>query len=111
MSINSGWLNSHMLLTQEAPAEPQHRMTMSQKVFVEILLKRHMNSYDFDYKDFESFRGLDQIHVPETPPSRETSFAWFAASKNPDLLQTADSVSFKCFVVVCGLFQCFWTFL
>ena len=96
-------INSHVLLMQkpQVAAEPQYRMTMSQKVFVEILLKHHKNSYDFDYKDFESFRGLDQIHVPETPPNRETSFAWFAASKNPDLLQTANSVSFKkCFVVV-----------
>jgi len=68
-------------------------MTMDQRVFIEILLKHHKDSYDFDYKDFESFRGLDQIFVPDTPPNM--GFAWYAASKNPALLEQANTSSEK----------------
>lgn len=73
-----------------SPHQPPVRMTMEHKILIEVLLKGHQQSYDFDYKEFESFRGLNEILSPDSTKDgkfKHESLAWLVASLNPNQLQ------------------------
>ena len=65
------------------------KMTMEDKLFIETLVRGHYESYDFGYREYDTFRGRDQIDLP--PPKVDTSIsgsdadvslAWLTASLN-----------------------------
>ncbi|CAK8690305.1 unnamed protein product [Clavelina lepadiformis] len=68
-------------LTDIAAEEPPVRMTMDEKLLVETLLKAHKESYDFDYEEYDSFRGKEKITSPiKGKECHKTSLAWLVAS-------------------------------
>jgi len=63
------------------------KMTMEDKLLIETLVKGHYESYDFGYREYDTFRGREQIDLPpkkseEEPDIPDVSLAWLTASLN-----------------------------
>lgn len=66
----------HKMLFCRGSQKPQ-MMTMDDKLLIETLLKGHQESYDFGYKEFDSFRGKEVCML------RFITFVTYASSMSP----------------------------
>jgi len=76
---------------EPATSEPMSvKMSMESKVLIEILLRSHMESYDFSYSEFESFRGHHLILTPGGQTDGDISFSWHVAAKGKEKSDVID---------------------
>nr|CAB3267608.1 VDR-b-like nuclear receptor [Phallusia mammillata] len=74
-------------------AEQPQAMTDDDKEFIQTLLKGHQESYDFGYKEFDTFRGREQVKSPGSQHTSSSTLAWLVASlSNPGDVKSSMNV-------------------